>query len=95
MIRDGEEHYAFAFCANGNPAHLNYTVYDADYRLTHYPHLAYTELFDHRRCGIGSDPGECIHLAAREPVQTARLMDVLRARLVEVYNPIIGRTCLW
>jgi len=99
VIREGAEHHAFEFCANGSPAHLNYTVYDADYRLTYYPHLGYTELYDHRRCGIGcgigSDPGECVNLAAREPAQTARLMDVLRARLVEVYNPIVGRTCLW
>ena len=95
VVQSGGEHYAFAFCASGDPAHLNYTVYDADYRLTTYPHLGYTELYDHRRWGIGSDSGECVNLADREPAQTARLMDLLRARLVEVYNPIVGRTCLW
>jgi arylsulfatase A-like enzyme len=90
VIQAGAEHYALAFCSNGNPAHLNYTVYDSDYRLTHYPHWDYTELFDHR-----ADPGECVNLAARETVQADRLTDVLESQLVGLYNPIVGRVCLW
>jgi len=90
VMTKGAEHYAFAFCASGNPAHLNYTVYDADYRLTYYPHWNYCELYDHR-----SDPGERVNLAAREMAQTARLMDVLKTQLVHIYNPIVGRVCLW
>jgi arylsulfatase A-like enzyme len=89
-IETEAEHYAFAFCASGDRAHLNYTVYDADYRLTYYPRWDYTELYDHR-----TDPGECTNLAARETTQTARLMDVLKTQLVETYNPIVGRVCLW
>jgi hypothetical protein len=58
--------------------------------LTTYPHLRHTELYDHR-----SDPGECINLAVQEPAQTARLMEALKSRLVDVYNPIVGRVCLW
>jgi arylsulfatase A-like enzyme len=90
VVQSGAEHYAFTFCANGDPAHLNYSVYDADYRLTYYPHWDYTELYDHR-----DDPGECVNLAAREAATRERLMEVLRAQLVEVYNPITGRVCMW
>jgi arylsulfatase A-like enzyme len=90
VVHAGAEHYAFAFCAHGDPAHLNYSVYDADYRLTYYPHLDYTELYDHR-----GDPGECVNLAAREAATSERLMEVLRTQLVEVYNPITGRVCMW
>jgi hypothetical protein len=90
VIQSGAEHCAFAFCASGDPAHLNYTVYDADYRLTHYPHWEYTELFDHR-----ADPGECVNLAATDRLQVARLMDALKTQLVSCSNPIVGRVCLW
>jgi hypothetical protein len=65
-------------------------VYDADYRLTYYPHWDHSELYDHR-----TDPGECVNLVAQETAQVARLMDVLEAQLVKVYNPTVGRVCLW
>jgi arylsulfatase A-like enzyme len=92
VIKEGAEHYALAFCANGNPEHTNFTVYDATHRLTYYPHADYVEFFDHRK-----DPGECANVAAREENKDriAALMQVLQERLPQYHNPIVGRVGLW
>jgi arylsulfatase A-like enzyme len=90
VVREGREHHALAFCANGDPANVNYSVYDRAYRLTVYPYQGYVELYDHR-----TDPGECVNVAARESDRVATLMEVLQESLLRCYNPILGRTCAW
>ena len=90
VMRQGELHHTYAFCANGNPAHTNYTVYDAHSRMTYYPYSEYVELFDHRE-----DPGEVNNLAARQPRNVLRLMSILQERMLHFNNPILGRTGAW
>jgi arylsulfatase A-like enzyme len=90
LLREGEESHALAFCANGNPANVNYTVYDADCRLTYYPYWGFCELYDHR-----DDPGECTNLAARAQPRVRALMQVLEQSMLRYHNPILGRTGAW
>ena len=84
--QDGE----YCFLANGSPARVNYTVYDATYRLTTYPYWDYHELFDHR-----IDPGECDNVADRRPDVVEALMRVLQEKTLQYRNPILGRTGAW
>ena len=90
LIREGGTGHALAFCANGNPANVNYTICDADYRLTYYPYWDFAELYDHR-----NDPGECANLAARAQPRVRALMETLGRSLLRCHNPILGRTGAW
>lgn len=90
VIRQGEVHHVFAFCADGNPAHVNYTVYDPHYRMTYYPYNEYVELFDHRE-----DPAETNNLAMSQPRTVLRLMSVLQERMLHYHNPILSRVSAW
>jgi arylsulfatase A-like enzyme len=89
-IQEGKTHQALAFCANGNPAYVNYTVYDATHRLTYYPYWNYVELYDHQH-----DPGECTNVADRNADVVEALMRVLQENMLVFYNPILGRTGAW
>jgi arylsulfatase A-like enzyme len=90
VIQQGEQHHVFAFCANGNPAHVNYTIYDAQFRMTYYPFNEFVELFDHRE-----DPGEATNLAGTNSRTVLRLMSILQERMLHYNNPILGRTGAW
>ena len=89
-IQEGQEHHALAFCADGNPAHVNYTVYNARYRLTYYPYWDYCELFDHQH-----DPGESEDVSSQHPAVVEALMGMLQEDMLRTYNPILGRTGAW
>ena len=90
VFRQGEVQHVFAFCANGNPVHTNYTVYDAHHRMTYYPYSEYVELFNHQE-----DPGETNNLAPRQARLVLNLMSILQERSLHFNNPILGRTGLW
>jgi len=92
VVRAGNEHYAFAFSANGDPNSVNHTVYDAAHRLTWYPASDFVELFDHR-----ADPGECRNVAGEPQYRdtVADLTQLLARRLSAFYNPMLARVCAW
>lgn len=90
VLQQGELHHVYAFCANGNPLHTNYTVYDAHQRMTYYPFSEYVELFDHQE-----DPGEAHNLAAKQSRSVLRLMSILQERMLHYNNPILGRVGAW
>jgi arylsulfatase A-like enzyme len=90
VLRQGDQHHVYAFCANGNPLHTNYTIYDAHQRMTYYPYHEYVELFDHRE-----DPGELHNLAAKQSRNVLRLISILQERMLHYNNPILGRTAAW
>jgi arylsulfatase A-like enzyme len=90
VVQEGKMHHTLAFCANGNPAHVNYTVYDTRYRLTYYPYWNYVELYDHER-----DPGECANVAEQNADVVEALMRLLQASMLRYHNPILARAGAW
>lgn len=88
VVRSGADHVALAHCFTGHVARNNFTIYDADYRLTWYPGADYVEIFDHR-----TDPAE-IHNLAGQPAVAAR-QAALQQRIMEATfhqtNPMTGR----
>lgn len=86
----GREHRALSFCANGTPETINYTIYDRSYRFTWYPHLEYCQLFDHRW-----NPEESKNLYKEKPAIIENFKEEIKERLLEYYNPFLGRTGWW
>lgn len=84
------EHRAMAFCANGTPESINYTIYDQNYRFTWYPEIKYHQLFDHR-----VDPGESNNLYTEQPELLENFKQEIKEKLLEYYNPILGRLDWW
>jgi arylsulfatase A-like enzyme len=92
VLRSGEPHQALAFCPNSSRRTANYTIYDGPYRYTTYPRLGFDELYDHR-----SDPGECANLAGEsgQAERVAFLKRTIEKRMLEVYDPHLGRAADW
>jgi arylsulfatase A-like enzyme len=92
VLRDKKHHVALAFCTNGLPEMMNYTLYDDTYRFSIYPHTGYVELFDHH-----TDPGECHNLAEQhdQQLRIAAFTSAIQARLMQYYAPILGRVSAW
>ncbi len=90
ILREGESHHALSFIADGDPAHLNYTVYDDRYRLTCYPNADWVEMFDHRE-----DPAETANVAGERAADRRRLLGVLRETMPACWNPILARCAAW
>lgn len=86
------DHCAFAYAGNGDPAVVNYTVYDAQYRLTWYPGADFTELYDH-----ADDPGETRNRADDPTLRTVRerLQATLGNAALRHSRPIHGRVSAW
>lgn len=86
------EHYAFAFCSDGNAENVNYTVYDKYFRFTWFPYNNHRELFDHR-----TDAEESDNLALDAPHQEhcRKYLRLIKDAIAESYNPIVGRICPW
>jgi arylsulfatase A-like enzyme len=90
-IRKNEEHYAFAFCADGTSDSVNYTVYDKRFRFTWYPDADDIELFDHK-----NDPGECKNIAADvDDNLKVEFKNKIKDSLIKYNNPIHSRLCAW
>ncbi len=90
VVLEGQDHAAFAYCANGDPAMTNYTVYDDAHRFTLYPHTGYAELFDYRE-----DPGEIRNLAADRPHLVDGMRRAVEQALLNHRNPILCRVSAW
>jgi arylsulfatase A-like enzyme len=90
VIRDGRDHLALAYCANGDPEVTNYTLYDDHYRYTLYPQTGYAELYDH-----GEDPGETRNLVLEQATRAAAMRRQIEARLLVHRNPILARVSAW
>jgi arylsulfatase A-like enzyme len=90
VIRSGQEHSVLAYCSNGLPPMTNYTLYDAVYRFTVYPHTGYAELFNHEE-----DLGEVNNLAEQAPERVDRMRREIEARLLMHRNPILARVSAW
>jgi arylsulfatase A-like enzyme len=86
------DYTALAFCADGNPENVNYTVYDRYLRFTWYPHSGYQELFDHYK-----DPEESHNIADSHEyrTRTEKFMAIIKSSLADFYNPILQRICPW
>ena len=88
----GGESYAFAQNCQIEPWVANYTIYDRHHRLTWYPRLGLTELFDHR-----DDPGETRNLAGDSKVRDIEksLMARLGPHMMETVDPTLGRLAIY
>jgi len=88
----GQEPYAFAQNFQVEPWVANYTIYDRHHRLTWYPRLRLTELFDHR-----DDPGETRNLAGNPKVRDIEkgLRDQLGPHITETADPTLGRLAIY
>jgi arylsulfatase A-like enzyme len=86
------DYTVLAFCADGNPENVNYTVYDRYLRFTWYPHSGYQELFDHYK-----DPEESHNIADSHEyrTRTEKFMAIIKSSLADYYNPILQRICPW
>lgn len=82
----------FAFCANGTPDSVNYTVYDPRHRLTWWPGADWVELFDH-----AEDPDEARNIAADSARRgtVEELRQAILEHLVHSHLPTVGRVSPW